>query len=574
MKKTNKILTILGCAALGLAGIGVASTLTSKTLQTKAAVTAGTYIYDFMANYSTYATTANGWTSSYADHTIDSSVLGTSLPAATVSLSTANSNSSTIKTMPVSKASSNSFTLSESGFVITSVEVVVSQWTTKVPTIYVKEAGASANNYSGAAGLASSGRTGTEGTTGVITFTGSSVTSFNFGNTSTNQIGWKAIKITIATAAAFGTLSSISILSPATTTSFEVGNTFSSEDLALTAKDTSNVTKTVTSGYTTNFDSHVFVTTDLGTKTVTVSYTEGSVTATTTYTISVTAAPVYTHDFTTSADACFTANYNVAGNVAAGEYNGYKALNGLGWDLDAKYSGSLTGVEYYGSALTLGTNSIVCSSFTLTSDIFGVSDNYAINKIAISLAGNSSLVGQLTCKVGGADFGTQSQTVPTTQTDIVFSSTTPAYGKIELGFSQTSSKGLKIYNIRVYAETGSGNTHDAYVFAKKVEAANGCVANSTLVTEFNNLSSEVKSIASSIAFNDYATAAIKAATIPYKDLAITVATKIDAINAISGSGAANRVAANENSNVYVYAASGIAVFAVAAFFYFRKKKQA
>jgi hypothetical protein len=260
----------------------------------------------------------------------------------------------------------------------------------------------------------------------------------------------------------------------------------------------------------------------------------------------VSVAPVYTHDFTKSADACFTANYNVAGNVAAGEYNGYKVLSTLGWDLDAKYSGSVTGVEYYSSALTLGTNSIVCSSFDMTSDIFGVSDNYAVKKVVVSIAGNSSIAGTLSCTVGGTALGTQSQTVPTTQSDIAFSSTTALYGAIKISFAQTSAKGLKIYNIRVYAEAGSGDAHDAYVFAKKVEAADGCAANAALVTEYNGLTAGVKTIADAITFNDYATAAIKAATIPYKSLNVSVATKIAAISAIGG-GAGSVLALNDST---------------------------
>jgi len=573
MMNKKKILLVLGCLSLGVGGIGIAKAVSTPMKETNATVAAGTYTYDLVANFSTYA---KDWSSSYASHTIASTELGTNLPAASIDFAATNKQGSNITTMPVSKASSDSFTLSESGFVITAVEVVVSQWTTKIPAIYFKEAGASSDNYSGAAGLTASGSTGTEGTTGVITFSGTSVTSFAFGNTSSNQIGWKAIKVTIAAAASFGTLSSISVLNPANTLAFEVGETFASTGLTLTAKDTSNVTKTVTSGFTTDYDTHVFVTGDLGAKDVTVSYTEGSVTATVKYSITIAAAPVYTHDFTTSADACFTANYNVAGNVATGEYNGYKALSSLGWDLDAKYTGSVTGVEYYGNALTLGTNSIICSSFSLTSDIFGIGDNYAISKVVITVLGNSGITGTLSCKVGGTDFGTQSQTFPTTQSDLIFSSVTPAYGQIQFNFSQTTSKGLKICNIRVYAEAGSGNTHDAYVFAKKVEAANGCVANSTLATDYSALTPEVKTIADAITFNDFATAAIKSATIPYKTLSVSVATKMAAIKALNGGGSASRVnlANSDTTDVLAYSLLASSALAAGAFFIFRKKKHA
>lgn len=55
MKKTNKILTILGCAALGLAGIGVAKTAMNSMVQTKATATTATKTIAAIA-------TANSWT--------------------------------------------------------------------------------------------------------------------------------------------------------------------------------------------------------------------------------------------------------------------------------------------------------------------------------------------------------------------------------------------------------------------------------------------------------------------------------------------------------------------------------
>jgi hypothetical protein len=545
MKKKSLFAIFGGGLSLAMAAVAIGGFAGIRHAEEVGAVTAGTYTYDLVTNFSTYA---SSWSSSYASHTIASTDLGTNLPAASISFTKTNKQGTgmAITTMPVSKDSADSFTLSESGFVITSVEVVVSQWTTKIPTIYVKEAGASSNNYSGAAGLTASGSTGTEGTTGVISFAGTSVTSFTFGNTVTNQIGWKSIKITIAAAASFGTLKSISVLSPTSKLAFEVGDTFASTGLSLTATDTASVTKTVTSGFTTDYDAHVFVATDVGSKTVTISYTEGSVTATATYAITVSAAPVYSNDFTVAAN-CFSDAYKVAGNVTAGEYNGYKALNGLGWDFDASFGTSTTVAVQSNTGWVVGINTTPCESFTLTSDIFGVNDNYAISKIVINIKANSSLVATLGCKVGGTSFGTQNQTVPASATtDIVFSSATLSYGDISFAFAATTAKGLVINNIRVYAEAGSGDTHDAYVFAKKVEAADGCVANATLVSEYNGLSTAVKTIADAITFNDYATAAIKTATIPYKSLNVSVATKIAAISAIGG-GAGSVLALNDST---------------------------
>jgi hypothetical protein len=69
MKKTNKILTILGCTALGLAGIGVAKTAMNSTVQTEATATTVTKTIAAIA-------TANSWVNStaYTSWALDSNV--------------------------------------------------------------------------------------------------------------------------------------------------------------------------------------------------------------------------------------------------------------------------------------------------------------------------------------------------------------------------------------------------------------------------------------------------------------------------------------------------------------------
>lgn len=69
MKKTNKILTILGCAALGLAGIGIAKTMMNGAVQTDATATTVTKTIAAMA-------TANSWVTgtAYTSWALDSNV--------------------------------------------------------------------------------------------------------------------------------------------------------------------------------------------------------------------------------------------------------------------------------------------------------------------------------------------------------------------------------------------------------------------------------------------------------------------------------------------------------------------
>ena len=113
-----------------------------------------------------------------------------------------------------------------------------------------------------------------------------------YGNTTT---GTEAFLYEVSTG--FGTLDHIKVGTPATKLSYEVGETFSSAGLILTGYDAANEatanTTTYSSGYTTNYDSHTFVAEDIGNKTVTVTYSG----KTTTYTITIGAAPDFVHTY-------------------------------------------------------------------------------------------------------------------------------------------------------------------------------------------------------------------------------------------------------------------------------------
>lgn len=182
--------------AIGL-GTGLSLNATNHNVEEASAATAGTYTYNFVTNFSTYA---SDWSSSYVAHTVSSSDLGTGLPSATFAFSSANKQTGTIKTMPVSKAGNLTLTLNETGFAITSVTATFSQWTTKVPVINVCETSESGTLLYGPGdvGLTGSGATGTVGTTGALTVIGSGINGIFISNTSANQIGWASVEITIA----------------------------------------------------------------------------------------------------------------------------------------------------------------------------------------------------------------------------------------------------------------------------------------------------------------------------------------------------------------------------------------
>ena len=69
-----------------------------------------------------------------------------------------------------------------------------------------------------------------------------------------------------------GQIDTMEISTEADVTTFEVGQTFSSEGLILTVVDVNGLSVEIASGYTTNFDGHVFTEEDLGTHLVHVAY--------------------------------------------------------------------------------------------------------------------------------------------------------------------------------------------------------------------------------------------------------------------------------------------------------------
>jgi hypothetical protein len=109
----------------------------------------------------------------------------------------------------------------------------------------------------------------------------------------------------------FGTLDRIEVSGGKT--SYLVGETFTNSGLIVTAFDTTNFSKTVTS-YTTNKDSYVFLSSDIGTVTITVSYTEG-VTKTDTFDVTV-ASVVEFSKIIAATDIYFGADYVIVAEGA------------------------------------------------------------------------------------------------------------------------------------------------------------------------------------------------------------------------------------------------------------------
>ncbi|MGI6675223.1 MAG: bacterial Ig-like domain-containing protein [Bacilli bacterium] len=90
----------------------------------------------------------------------------------------------------------------------------------------------------------------------------------------------------------FGLLDHITLDTANAKLNYYVGDAFNLSGLSVTAYDTVGFTKILSSGYTSDYDGYTFSQGDIGTKLVTVSYTEGEVTVTATFSINVAAAPV------------------------------------------------------------------------------------------------------------------------------------------------------------------------------------------------------------------------------------------------------------------------------------------
>lgn len=108
----------------------------------------------------------------------------------------------------------------------------------------------------------------------------------------------------------FGTLDSITLVTTSVKTDYIVGNTYTSEGLVVVAHDTDGNFKSVT-GFTTNYDGVTFTNAHVGTKVVTVSYSEGGITKTATYNIEV-AIPTMLDAVTATSSLQFGATYALA----------------------------------------------------------------------------------------------------------------------------------------------------------------------------------------------------------------------------------------------------------------------
>jgi len=307
----------------------------------------------------------------------------------------------------------------------------------------------------------------------------------------------------------FGTLDSIAINTPASDLTFEVGETFSSAGLTLTATDTLSRTMAVNDGFTTNYDSHVFVPGDVGTVSVTVSYTHGAVTKTTSYNITVLAAAVYYHDFV-DAEAIEFSYVSSSANVTS--TSEYKLMSGLAWNMVyTPQDGKLVSIGNY-NGITFGSGTHPFETVQIKSGLVSIGGANKITKVIVDISGNgSTAVGTVTVDVGGTalDYTDNAYAgAPASREQMVFTSSTGLFGHVNIVIHGTTA-GAGLYGIKIFADADTTDTGLANNFAAAVEATDSCGVSaeenvSSLRAQYNALSSTAKSALSSINIYDFA----------------------------------------------------------------------
>jgi hypothetical protein len=391
-----------------------------------------------------------------------------------------------------------------------------------------------------------------------------------------SNVGIDINSVKYNTVTTFGTLASVAVATPANVLTFEGGETFTSAGLALTATDTDGNHAPVTSGFTTDYDAHVFTDADIGSKTVTVSYTYGSVTKTCTYNINVTETPKW--------DAIFgkglgftsekgTTSTPITGNIAAGEQAETITSNGLFWTMDLNCNNN--GIYFdadYTSDLAMGSTAFPATSCVFTSGIVSVSGAVKISKVIVDASAGGTTT--LAVSVGGIAVGT-AQSLTSAQVAYSFTPSAAAFGRVAITFSQPSTaKWIDIFRVRIYGTVDtSTNEGKAYTLAARIEQANACASsteNTQLITDYN-ADTTVKNLVDAISVIDYASAAVKSATVSYRNASLTCATKMAAISALGGGAGVVFQMAGSTTVIAVAVVSVLGLLTLAGVMVIRKK---
>jgi hypothetical protein len=536
MKKTNKILTILGCTALGLAGIGISKLALNKTIQTDAlseavfstcgfetgeSFTAGTSYQGSTAI--TGGATGKQWDIIGGNFSTSSAISGSQSAAMRLYSSSTFYSSLTTKfaITDMTKFTFNAKAATSNGASIL-VNVDYSLDNSTWLSMYKVQSSQTATDKWSASALTSSAVLYTAYLPSDLSISGVAdpYIRISIASSSTKPSSSNA-QLTVDDFTFYGMTSADNVALASSTAKVLVGGTTSinvsaaSGDVTWSSSNTSIATVSGTNSAVTIAGVAV------GTATITAAV--GSAKAT--LTVTVVAAPTHA-------------------GTASDPYSVSDAIKVIDFNL------ATAATSYYVSALYISTTTAWNSSYTNITIVLkdSTSDTNSLTAYRMAAVVEPTLVANTT----------------TVALSVLGSNFSLYGGKYEASNGTYIDPDNAVLNTFV---TNYMHTDVAYT-----EAGTGACASSgwysSAKAAFNALTARQRSLFVADTAN-YAN--------PYKRLTAWAAANGETISTTDNTLGSNIIASDDKkdaSNVYVYIAAGIAVFAVAAFFYFRKKKQA
>ncbi len=336
----------------------------------------------------------------------------------------------------------------------------------------------------------------------------------------------------------------------------------------------------VNDGFTTNYDGHVFVPGDVGSAVaVTVSYTHGAITKTTSYNISVLTAAVYYHDFVSEEAVEFSYVSSSANVTSTSEY---KVMSDLAWNMVyTPQEGKLVSIGNY-NGITFGSSAHPFDTVAMKSGLLSVNGANKVTRVIVDISGNgSAAAGTVTVDVDGValDYTDNAYAgAPDGRKEMVFTSSTGLFGHVNVVLHGTTA-GAGLYGIKIFADTDTTDVGLATNFASAVEGTDSCGVSvesdvSALRAQYNALSSTAKNALSSINIYDFASGDTAHAGI--QSVTFTAANKWAMLDAmypeVPGSGLiANQSGTQSIYTIVLLAIGGMTI--IGGMFFLKRKRE-
>lgn len=577
MKMKNKL--FLGLGILGIVSAGTAFLVGENDAVKANAEEDVSYVYDLVKNFSNYALGSSGWGSSYSEKTILSSSLGDeSLPAASIYLSNAAKQGTTITDRPVLRDAGNNFiTLTDLSYEISSFTLLTKEWTAKKsPTFKIYAEGHESEPLAEDVNCY-------DGKTYDVPFSGVKTVCFDTLKDS-QQVGITSITLTLRQNAVQYECDHIEIANLPSKTSYYIGDSFDLTGISVVGKTADGVTLPLDSVIYSLEQGYVFTKEDVGKKTITVTGTYGEATFTSEFDIDVISGPDITLDFSenyfksesTKIEGPFT--YSRAVETASARVSLHAEIKSG----ESLYLGDLK--QYPNDYQQIGSKDDHISSWYLDTGILANSDSAFIEKVSLTVIKTSKDSSfDISASLGGEPMASEgpisiSSTYPKEAVTITFtpSEGKAAYGDVRFSFSNIYS-GVGLIKLEVwFAEPTDQNINAAYIFAHKLELIDSCNSEeyADILESYDKLSTAQKEIANEILLDDYIDDMNTRETIGIGST--TVLEKITAIDSrqttsANGSFIPNESTADNTLYIALGTALGTAALAIAAVVVLKKR---